>query len=51
LEDENDLLERLKNSVKKAIFGFLIALLAYLDVTIGAFWIIFMAAFYFDCFI
>ena len=41
----------MKDAVKKAFFGFIIAILAYLDITISAYWIIFIFAFYAEGFI
>lgn len=44
-------LKKMKEAVKKAIFGFIIAILAYLDITISAYWIIFIFTFYAEGFI
>lgn len=47
----NERLDRLKESIKKAIFGFLIAILAYLDEPLLAFWSIFLVSYYLNGFI
>lgn len=41
---KNDI--NLINASKKAILGFIIAIFAYLDMTIASFWIIFVLAYY-----
>ena len=47
----DDHLDRLKDAVKKAFFGLVIAIFAYLDVTLPVYWAIVLAAFYFDGYI
>lgn len=51
LHNDKCVLKKMKDAVKKAIFGFIIAMLAYLDITISAYWIIFIFAFYSEGFI
>lgn len=51
LHNDKCILKKMKDAVKKAIFGFIIAILAYLDITISAYWIIFIFAFYAEGFI
>ena len=48
---KDDHLDRLKDAVKKGFFGLLIALFAYIDVTLPVYWAIVLAAFYFDGYI
>ena len=44
-------LNKLKEACKKAIFGYIIAVLAYFHITLAAYWAIFIVAYFFDGFI
>ena len=50
-DHNNYKLNKLKSGIKKSFFGLLIALIAYMDLTISAFWIIFLTNHFYDGFI
>jgi len=46
IEDNNEDSKRLKESIKSGILGMIIALMAFVDLTLAPFWILFVAAYY-----
>lgn len=46
-EDEKEII-KLKNAIRTALLGLIIAFMAYIDMVLAPFWIIFVASYYFD---